>query len=55
MEEDKKLYDHKLFVSLFDLCKFLNDGNIRKENIMSVFPRGEKIALVYYDRQEKRV
>lgn len=55
MEENKKLYDHKLFVNLFDLCKFLNDENIRKENIMSVFPRGEKIALVYYDKQEKRV
>lgn len=44
-------YRQKLSFNLYEICDFLNKNEIKREDIVAIFPKGEKIALIYYGKK----
>lgn len=48
--EEKKVCKHKLVHNLFELCDHINKEEITKEDIVSIFSKDGKIAMIYYGK-----
>lgn len=50
-ENSENCYRQKLSFNLYEVCDFLNKNEIKREDIVAIFPKGEKIALIYYGKK----
>lgn len=51
MEEKDKKYLGEVFENTRQLVSFLNNNNIKKDDILSIYPKDDYIILIYYGRE----
>lgn len=51
MKEKANKYLGEVFENTRQLVSFLNNNNIKKDDILSIYPKDDYIILIYYGRE----
>lgn len=51
MEKNNKVYIGEYFDNARKLVSFLNEKNIPREDIVTIYPKDDFVILIYYGRE----